>query len=178
MCHRTLAGPAPSSTALSSAAGSRSANAAAAWRTWKGDATNVCAMTTAIGVNGKLRPIASSQGPAMPLRPKATSRPIPAAAGGKTAGIETKARRSSLPQKWPRARTMARGVPKRQMATRLTKLVLRLTTTACQVSLDPSASWSEPPAPRWTKATTGKRTSTKSGEANTTQPQPAVSPTE
>jgi hypothetical protein len=52
-----------------------------------GEATNICANTTAIILPGKVRPKLLSKGPKRPLGAKAKSRATPATAGGKTIGI-------------------------------------------------------------------------------------------
>ena len=75
-------------------------------------ATNVSAMTTAIGVNGMVSPNQeSSRWPMNPVRPNARISATPPTTGGSTSGSVTKARSSRCPGKLVRASTHASGTP-------------------------------------------------------------------
>ena len=56
----------------------------------KGEATNICANTTAVVVNGIVSPIESKTGPRRPLRPKTINIATPATTGGNISGSSTK----------------------------------------------------------------------------------------
>lgn len=76
-------------------------------------ATNVCASTTAVVLNGTVIPnVSSSQAPTSPRRPKTSSSATPPTTGGSTSGTVTRARTNRRPGNGTRASSQARGTPR------------------------------------------------------------------
>src|SRR5437588_2373536 len=106
-------GPAPRVAAASSRRSSNARTPASTVITANGRATNSSATTAPAVLNGSTMPTPSNHDPRRPLRPSANSRATPPTTGGNTSGRRARARTTAFPLNSTRARTHARGAPKR-----------------------------------------------------------------
>ena len=132
----TRKGEAPNVRAASSNPVSSWRNADSTAMTRNGMATNTCAITIAVRVNGNEMPHQSyKKRPNTPLRPNDVSNAIPPTTGGRTIGTMQMVRIAPRPFTCARAKNHARGTPNRVAITAAITDVSSETKRASRVAL-------------------------------------------